>query len=118
MNYIFILTFLFSIALTSSSESEFVTCDSQCNLANNLTCEALKKDCINGYRKWKNYSKNVLKIGVTPTSNFEIVIKPKNGPLMKNLTVKILVFHCNSSECTTFYCDLETNFIYDFVNGI
>ncbi len=120
MNHqIFIFTIFLQIVLTpSSSASEFITCDainnSNCSNETKSKCEDLQKQCIDGYHKWKNYSKNVLEIEFNPESNIEIDIKPRNGHLMKNLTVLAIVKHCNSTNCSNFHYDIETKYSYDF----
>jgi hypothetical protein len=120
MNYqIFIFTIFLPIVLTSSSSaSEFITCDainiSNCSNETNSKYEDLQKQCIDGYHKWKKYSKNVLKIEFNPESNIEIDIKPRNGHLMKNLTVVANVKNCNLCNCSIYREYVETKFFYDF----
>jgi len=109
------------IVLTSLIESEFVSCDVinyyKCHYQNNSSCETVNTDCINGYKKWTNFTKNILKIKVNQTFNLEIVVQPKNGALMKNMTVRGHVHHCIYKNCSVLRYDFETKYCYDFDNG-
>ena len=88
-----------------------------CNGRSQADCEMLNGNCINGYRKWENYSGNILELVPDPKKDIEITIQPVDIQSMKNLSVELLVFRCSEKDCSTQSCSMSAEVICDFKTG-